>query len=987
MRYLSFFLLLFPGLLWAQELDSASLSKMSMAQLDSIYKMQKKPKEQLPYALAMKQKGDLELNQTDTGYAKLIYKVATVYLNNRDYNNSADLFEKAANIWQQKNPLHIEYAGCLNNLGVIHFRLGKYENAEIAWLNTLTIRKAILEESHPDYVASLNNLGTLYRELGNYSNAEQYLIQALNLRKKYLGEENLDFAKSLNSVGILFTLKGEYKKAEDCFIQALNVRKNILGEEHPDYAASLNSLGSFYFSISDFVKAENYWLKTLNIQNNILDKDDPQIAISLDNLGNVYCVLKKYSIAEDYYNKALKIKLDNFGEEHPSYSNTLNNLGVLYKDMGEYTKAEHCALQAQKIQKKILGEDHPLYALVLNNIGVLYREMNNFSKAEEYYLQALSIQKSNIGEYHPELALGLDNLGIMFGDIGQFVKAYDYFSASFVIKTINLGTNFSWLPEKGKAAYWKKEKVFYDNLNNYAAQASATFPEAAALAYNANLIAKGLLLESSNEIKEAVALSGDSVVLKVYEELKVKKDLINQLASDTKQENLTIIEAEADSLDKILVTRLGDYAALKRKFQITWKDVQSVLSENEAAIEFSNFCTHQDSPYYYHALLIRKDYTVPKLIKLGLEKTIAEVPAGRGFSELYKLIWEPIDSFLQGVNTVYYSTDEYLNNISFTGLCSQGTEKVNNTKNIKRGNQAQSGSIQTSGCSYLSDKYTLHQLSTTRYLAEGLKDSKLENSILVFGGVNYDEIPSKNDTVIAPDLENLALAENLSRSSSNQSKMEYLPGTQAELEGLQKILKRKQWKVRAFSDKNASENTFKSEIKKESPSVLHIATHGFAFPDQTDKNIDSKTYQESDNPMARCGLLLAGANHSWTGKSDIMLSKTGEDGILTALEVSNLPLRNTKLVVLSACETGLGKIEGTEGTFGLKRGFKLAGVEQIIVSLWSVPDKETMELMDLFYNDLSKTHNAVISFEKAQKEMRKKYPTRPDLWAGFVLVR
>jgi CHAT domain-containing protein len=197
--------------------------------------------------------------------------------------------------------------------------------------------------------------------------------------------------------------------------------------------------------------------------------------------------------------------------------------------------------------------------------------------------------------------------------------------------------------------------------------------------------------------------------------------------------------------------------------------------------------------------------------------------------------------------------------------------------------------------------------------------------------------------------------------------------------------------VRAYSDKNASENTLKTEIQKESPSVLHIATHGFAFPDMEEKKKglgeENKTYRDSDNPMARCGLLFAGANHSWTGNSKNVLTQTGEDGILTALEVSNLPLKNTKLVVLSACETGLGKIQGTEGVFGLKRGFKLAGVEQIIVSLWSVPDKETMELMELFYNDLVKTENAVLSFEKAQKTMRKKYADRPDLWAGFVLLR
>ena len=139
--------------------------------------------------------------------------------------------------------------------------------------------------------------------------------------------------------------------------------------------------------------------------------------------------------------------------------------------------------------------------------------------------------------------------------------------------------------------------------------------------------------------------------------------------------------------------------------------------------------------------------------------------------------------------------------------------------------------------------------------------------------------------------------------------------------------------------------------------------------------------------MVRSGLMLSGSNISWTGSSQKMIEQTGEDGILTAAEVANMDLSKTKLVVLSACETGLGKIEGSEGTFGLKRGFKLAGVEQIIVSLWSVPDKETMELMTLFYADLTRTQNPVVSFEKAQKEMRNKYPTEPEKWAGFVLVR
>ena len=118
-----------------------------------------------------------------------------------------------------------------------------------------------------------------------------------------------------------------------------------------------------------------------------------------------------------------------------------------------------------------------------------------------------------------------------------------------------------------------------------------------------------------------------------------------------------------------------------------------------------------------------------------------------------------------------------------------------------------------------------------------------------------------------------------------------------------------------------------------------------------------------------------------------MIEQTGDDGILTAAEVANMDLSNTKLVVLSACETGLGKIEGSEGTFGLKRAFKLAGVEQLIVSLWSVPDNETMELMTLFYKDLTLKKDPKVSFAIAQREMRNLYPYEPEKWAGFVLVR
>jgi CHAT domain-containing protein len=248
---------------------------------------------------------------------------------------------------------------------------------------------------------------------------------------------------------------------------------------------------------------------------------------------------------------------------------------------------------------------------------------------------------------------------------------------------------------------------------------------------------------------------------------------------------------------------------------------------------------------------------------------------------------------------------------------------------------------------------------------------------------------------------NLAFRDNVNtrkktgrRSSSNfGKKMKYLEGTEDEVLNIKSILQQMNWNINLKTDKNVGEFDLKKDLEINNPGIIHIATHGFAFPEisvsdsGTLDDDNNNIYKQSEDPMFRCGLMLSGSNISWIGKPENMLKRSGEDGILTAAEVANLNLSNTKLVVLSACETGLGQVESTEGTFGLKRGFKLAGLEQIIVSLWSVPDKETMDLMTLFYKDLTKTLNPVVSFEKAQKELRNTYPKNPEKWAGFVLVR
>jgi CHAT domain-containing protein len=220
----------------------------------------------------------------------------------------------------------------------------------------------------------------------------------------------------------------------------------------------------------------------------------------------------------------------------------------------------------------------------------------------------------------------------------------------------------------------------------------------------------------------------------------------------------------------------------------------------------------------------------------------------------------------------------------------------------------------------------------------------------------------------------------------------YLPATQKEINEIESLGKQKKMSLQLFNDVNATEESIKSLTAKSSPTVLHVATHGFFFPDPKESKKDDlltrfetsgKVFRQSDNPLFRSGLLFAGANNAWKGKP----VEGVEDGILTAYEVSNLYLPKTKLVVLSACETGLGDIQGSEGVYGLQRSFKMAGVQNLVMSLWKVPDEATSEFMKLFYQNMFNKQSISDAFYHAQEKMKNKYRNNPYNWAAWVLVR
>jgi CHAT domain-containing protein len=264
------------------------------------------------------------------------------------------------------------------------------------------------------------------------------------------------------------------------------------------------------------------------------------------------------------------------------------------------------------------------------------------------------------------------------------------------------------------------------------------------------------------------------------------------------------------------------------------------------------------------------------------------------------------------------------------------------------------------------------------------KKSKIE--LLLYGGIDYTK--SNGNSSLNVDDNSLSSNEYF-LNSAKRSGFEKLPGTLKEVDGINSNATKSGFNSKIFKESEATEESIKALDGRTTPYVLHIATHGFFFPEpilEMTKDIlisdgKSKIYKASEDPMMRSGLLLAGAKNYW-GKSNT--NNTIENGILTASEISNLDFSACQLVVLSACETGLGEVKGSEGVFGLQRAFKMAGVKNIIMSLWKVPDTQTAELFDIFYSECFAGKTIHEAFQSAQSQMKAKYS--PYYWAGFVLL-
>jgi tetratricopeptide (TPR) repeat protein/CHAT domain-containing protein len=933
------------------------------------------------------------LGEAHPHYATSLNNLAAFYESQGHYAKAEPFYERASQIYKKSlGEAHPDYAQSLNNLAGLYESQGHYAKAEPLYEQASQIYKKSLGEAHPDYAQSLNNLAFLYKSQGHYAKAEPFYEQALAIRKKSLGEAHPDYAQSLNNLALLYWSQGHYAKAEPFYEQALAIRKKSLGVAHPDYASSLNNLAALYASQGQYAKAEPFYEQALSITEKSLGELHPDYATSLNNLAGLYRSQGHYAKAEPLYEQASQIYKKSLGEAHPSYATSLNNLAGLYYSQGHYAKAEPFYEQALAIRKKSLGKAHPSYATSLNNLAGLYESQGQYAKAEPFYEQASQIYKKSLGEFHPHYAQSLNNLARLYKSQREYDKAEPFFLQSLQIERKNLLTFFEVANQTQQQAYFNQKEYLFELENSFGLLAHSA--GSINSAYQSALVTKGLQLQTLSQLLSYVRQSKDTLLQAQYEQYQTWRT--QQVNPNTKPALAAQLRNQSDSLNQVMARKSAVLRNFKAAFQITAKDIQKKLKPHEVAIEFVHFQYHNGQRWtdstYYAALVLRPGWAAPRMVYLCEERALDSLfgntevrrqsyvehlygssVRGPGVlsltkapRSLYSLIWQPIDTLLSGVTTVYYSPSGLLHRLNLAAIATLVEEQT------------------------LLDRYPhLIPLRSTRELALPVSISSYPNTALLMGGIEYSLDSLRYQLANADFVKHRGLKiDSLSRGGSFQN----LRHTAKEIADTHFTLQSGNFRTDTLRGLRASEEGFHYYIQTQKPRVIHLATHGFFNEDtlrrrrrNKDLHLENEpVFITSADPMLRSGLVLAGGNRAWLNQA---VPANQADGILTAAEISSTRLDQTELVILSACDTGLGDVRGSEGVFGLQRAFKIAGAKYLMMTLWQVQDDIPPRFMALFYKHWLADPNQNIrkAFDETILQFRQTYSS-PYYWAAFVLI-
>ena len=1048
-------------------------------------------------------------------YKNTIYKIGATEFNKKNYINSKNKFKNILDLYNIENKIHDEiYFNTLGYMGLINLYEGE---SELAINQSTEVYNYFIKDSlnSLNLLQSISNLALIYSNISNNINALKFfnegirLIEdsniqnresamlynnyslfyekniddlesaikygeiSLKIRQNIFDNTHTDYMLSMNNQGMLYLKNLEYAKSELYLLKALEICSKSSNIDSVLYSTILSNLSLYYTSTGDYIKSLDYSLQSLKyiFNKNIYNRE--LVTTSLNNVALSYFYMLDYKNAEKYFKETLfNISLKSKGDSI-IYSTVSSNLGMLYERIKNFDKAFFYTNTALNIRREVIVENSIDYAMSLNNLGLVYLDLESLDSAEKYLVSALQIYINKGGLAHDQIETIYSNLAGLFFKKGDYKNTLYYLHESNKLHNDDKITSFLYLSEEEKLKLNQSKKYFYDAYLSFFKEIYPYIPNESQEVYNNILINKEQLLRSYQSFYKKIYNSNDNYLISDFENILNKKELLYKAnAKNISNKKINEIKDDINKLENKLNSNKIIKGILLGEKSINWKDIQKKLNINEAAIEFVSYQLYNSKwtdSIFYGALIIKPGIENPSYINLFEENELNEILEnnnslnishqnniynfhGKG-RKLYEMIWMRLDSSLKKVNTIFVSLADKLYNINLSAI------PINDSLR-------------------LGQKYKIHQVISTADIVTFKEESlskETRYNAWIYGGVNYD----------SANLKTLQVKEYFTKYNNNRSsegtRWSYLNSTLSEANTINAILNSHNFKTMVITGSDASENSFKAISNDTSNYILHVATHGFFYPDSFKKsdevkvvksnkvflgivteknelgikilniaakspaennklkindiiyqidaidlkepvdlynflnkkkpneiinikylrdkgkfqtnislgfnpNKDSVTYKQyepsaftkrSDNPLFRSGLIFAGANN-------INNIDSRDDGILTAYEVSNLNFSGAKLVVLSACETGLGDIVASEGVYGLQRAFKIAGAKNIIMSLWKVPDNQTKELMSIFYTNILKGNTISNALQDAQIEMSKKYS--PYYWAAFKLL-
>lgn len=776
----------------------------------------------------------------------------------------------------------------------------------------------------------------LYGDL--YTN-RHHLSHALEVYNKRTERFNSDYTRQL--LLCLAQIENQLKnhdQALDLFLQT-----QVMFEEDNDFGVSyyvmLFQIGRTYIYKNDYLSAKLYMDEAVDIYNNLhgnfFETTNSEELLLLNQYGEMNMNLEDNVLAKKCFSHVIKVLQEKNAKSEfqifkdEAYTGACGNLATIYFLQRDFEKA-------YRLLEPLKDENNEKNYALLQNKLVCSGYLNNHDKTLSHLRECNHMAQNN---------------------------ALDVISQFSEYERDNYWADISW-----------RQIV----TNNFVANITKD-TQIICEAYENELFYKRLMLKNESVLEDLINLSNNQTLKDKYSEYKELRTNITYKKNH--DESFQQMVNRSNSLEHDIlqsVPQLKDYLHNIRR---SCRDVQEALDENDIAIEFTyipedNFSR---SERHYGAFVLAKNFESPKFVVLEedvvvdkklLSENYDELFLGQLYSDIemkaiYQMIWSKLSSFIKDGSNVYYSPIGSLTSLNFDLLMDE------------------MGTV-------LGNKFNLIRVSSTGDIEEVKRNSnKRYGSSCLYGNISYDltssrmvEESSKYNKFSGEDVSS-SLA---SRSINDRGKWGLLPYTKNEIDSIRNILNSNDISVSVWEGGEGNEESFK-QFSGNSPHIIHLATHGFVVDTQQkaegNKFIENTfAYSQREGYLTWCGLMMAGSNNAWTGNFNL---ENVEDGILTADEISRLDLSNTKLVVLSACETARGKIDPVEGVLGLQRAFKKAGAQTIVMSLWKVPDESTSILMTQFYKNLMTGIERHQALKDAMNYVKTLFPD-PYYWAGFIML-